>query len=88
MYVPCTGIIDFKEVAKKLAGLIESKSQGSSVLTCCEVTAIDKHGGVTEVRTSRGGFTTKYIVNCAGVQCDRIAKMDGVGPVIKIIPFR
>ena len=88
VYIPCTGIIDFKEVAKKLAELLESKSQEGSVLTCCEVTAIDKHSGVTKVTTSLGDFTTEYLINCTGLQSDRIAKMDGVNPLIKIIPFR
>ncbi|MGA1980114.1 MAG: L-2-hydroxyglutarate oxidase [Sedimentisphaerales bacterium] len=88
IYVPCTGIIDFKEVAKKLAELIESKAQESLVLTCCEVTAIDKHSGIAKITTSRGDFTTEYLINCTGLQCDRIAKMDGVKPLVKIIPFR
>jgi L-2-hydroxyglutarate oxidase len=88
IYIPCTGIIDFKEVAKKLAGLLESKSQESSVLTCCEVTAIDKHGGIMKVTTSLGDFTTEYLINCTGLQSDRIAKMDGVNPTVRIIPFR
>lgn len=88
IYVPCTGIIDFKEVAKKLAELLKSKSQENSVMTGCEVTAIDKHGGIARITTSRGNFTAEYLINCAGLQCDRIAKMDGVNPVIKIIPFR
>jgi L-2-hydroxyglutarate oxidase LhgO len=88
IYIPCTGIIDFKEVAKKLAELLESKSQEGSVLTCCEVTAIDKHGGITKVTTSLGDFTTEYLINCTGLQSDRIAKMDGVNPTVRIIPFR
>jgi len=88
MYVPCTGIIDFKEVAKKLAELIESKSQSSNVLTSCEVTAIYKHGGIMKLTTSLGDFTTEYLINCAGLQCDRIAKLDGVNPTIRIVPFR
>ena len=88
VYVPCTGIIDFKEVAKKLAGLIESQSQGSLVLTCREVIAIDKHNGIKKVITNIGEFTAKYLINCAGLQGDRIAKMDGVNPTVRIIPFR
>ena len=88
VYVPCTGIIDFKEVAKKLAELIESQAEESLVLTCREVTAIDKHNGITKVTTNMGEFTTEYLINCAGLQCDRIAKMDGVNPTIRIIPFR
>jgi (S)-2-hydroxyglutarate dehydrogenase len=88
VYIPCTGIIDFKEVAKKLAELLKSKSQEGSVLTCCEVTAIDKHGGIMKVTTSLGDFTTEYLINCTGLQSDRIAKMDGVNPTVRIIPFR
>jgi L-2-hydroxyglutarate oxidase LhgO len=88
IYIPCTGIIDFKEVAKKLAELLESKSQEGSVLTCCEVTAIDKHGGIMKVTTSLDNFTTEYLINCTGLQSDRIAKMDGVNPTVRIIPFR
>ncbi len=88
IYVPCTGIIDFKEVAKKLAELIESQAEESLVLTCREVTAIDKHDGITKVITNLGEFTAEYLINCGGLQCDRIAKMDGVNPIIRIIPFR
>lgn len=88
IYVPCTGIIDFKEVAKKLAELIESQAQESLVMTNREVIAIDKHSGVTKVTTNLGEFRTKYLINCAGLQSDRIAKMDGVDTAIKIIPFR
>jgi L-2-hydroxyglutarate oxidase len=88
IYVPCTGIIDFKEVAKKLAELIELQAQESLVMTNCEVTAIDKHNAITKVTTNIGEFTTEYIVNSAGLQCDRIAKMDGVDTAIRIIPFR
>ena len=88
IYVPCTGIIDFKKVANKLAELIESKSQHSKVLTGYEVTAIDKLDGIVKIVTSKDNFTAKYLVNCAGLQCDRIAKMDGVNPGVRIIPFR
>jgi L-2-hydroxyglutarate oxidase LhgO len=88
IYVPCTGIIGFKEVAKKLAELIRSQAEENLVLACREVTAIDKHNGVTKVTTSLGEFTTKYLINCAGLQCDRLAKMDGVNPAVRIIPFR
>jgi L-2-hydroxyglutarate oxidase len=58
------------------------------VLTCREATAIDKRSGITKVTTNQGDFTTEYLINCTGLQCDRIAKMDGVNPLIKIIPFR
>lgn len=86
--VPCTGIIDFTAVAKKLAGLIETKSEGSKVLTSKQVTGLDKHDFYTRVTTSQGCLNARFIINCAGLQCDRIAKLDSVEPGMKIVPFR
>ena len=86
--VPCTGIIDFTKVAEKLSRLIEKKGNGNMVLTSHRVTALDKHDFFTKVVTNRESFSTKYIINCAGLQCDRVAKMDSVAPGMRIVPFR
>lgn len=86
--VPCTGIIDFTEVAKKLANLIETKGQGSEVLTSHQVIGFEKHDFYTKVMTNKGALKAGYIINCAGLQCDRIAKMDGVDAGMRIVPFR
>jgi L-2-hydroxyglutarate oxidase LhgO len=86
--VPCTGIIDFVKVAEKLADLIMAKGNGSKVLTGHEVTGFDKHDFYTNVLTKKGNFSTKYIINCAGLQSDRIAQADGVSPGVRIVPFR
>jgi len=86
--VPCTGIIDFVKVAEKLGQLIEEGGVGNKIFTSYEVTGFDKHDFYTRVVTNRGTFDARYVINCAGLQCDRIAKMDGVEPEIRIIPFR
>jgi L-2-hydroxyglutarate oxidase len=86
--VPCTGIIDFGRVAKKLASLIEKQNQSNRVLTSHEVTGFDKHDFYTAVLTNQGSFSTKHIINCGGLQCDRIARMDGLDPKMRIVPFR
>jgi len=86
--VPCTGIIDFTRVAHKLAELIEKKGQGNKVLTSHKVTGFDKHDFYTKVATNKGHFAAKYIINCAGLQSDRIARMDVVDTRIRIVPFR
>ena len=86
--VPCTGIIDFTKVAEKLGRLIEKKGAGNKVLTSHRVTALDKHDFFTKVVTNQKSFCTKYIINCAGLQCDRVAKMDSVAPGMRIVPFR
>ncbi len=86
--VPCTGIIDFTEVANKLAELIEKKSDGNKVLTSHKVLRFDKHDFFTNVVTNKGNFATKFIINCAGLQSDRIAKADGIEQGMRIVPFR
>ncbi len=88
IHVPGTGIIDFVKVAEKLAALIETKGNNNRVLTGYEVTGFDKHDFYTRVLTNKGDFSTKYIINCAGLQSDRIARADGVEPGVKIVPFR
>jgi L-2-hydroxyglutarate oxidase LhgO len=86
--VPCTGIIDFVKVAEKLGQLIESRGVGNKVFTSHEVTKFERHDFYTKVVTNQRTFDTRYIINCAGLQCDRIAKMDGLKPPMRIVPFR
>lgn len=86
--VPCTGVIDFVEVAKALGRQIEKKGTGNKVLTSYEVTGFDKHDFYTNVLTNKGPISAKYIINCGGLQSDRIARMDGLDPKMRIVPFR
>jgi L-2-hydroxyglutarate oxidase LhgO len=88
IWVPSTGIIDFAKVAEKLADLVEKKNKGNRVLTSHKVTGFDRHDFYTEVRTTQSSIAAKYVVNCAGLQCDRVAKMDNVEPDMRIVPFR
>ena len=86
--VPCTGIIDFKKVAEKCAELVVAKGNHNKILASHEVTALDKHDFYTRIVTNQDSFNVKYIINCAGLQCDRIARMDSIAPRMKIVPFR
>ncbi|KPK44028.1 MAG: hydroxyglutarate oxidase [Phycisphaerae bacterium SG8_4] len=88
IWVPSTGIIDFGKVAEKLADLVAKKNKSNRVLTSHKVTGLDRHDFYTEVRTTQGSIAAKYIINCAGLQCDRVAMMDNVEPDMKIVPFR
>jgi L-2-hydroxyglutarate oxidase LhgO len=86
--VPCTGIIDFSEVAKKLAELIEANREANKVLTSHKVSGFDRHDFYTRVVTNQGTLDARYIINCAGLQCDRVAKANGIEPDMRIVPFR
>ncbi len=88
IFVPCTGIIDYADVARKYVELIEGRFPGSKVITKREVQDFNKQNGFTEVITSGENFSGKYIINCTGLQCDRIAKKEGVNPGMQIVGFR
>lgn len=88
LWVPCTGIIDYADVSRKYVELIHAKFPGSKVLTEHEVTAFEKHGDHTHVITPKGKFTGKYIITCAGLQSDRIAKKEGAKIDTAIVGFR
>lgn len=86
--VPCTGIIDYADVSRKYVEIIQGKFPGSKVLTGHEVTGFEKSDSITTVVTPKGKFTANYIISCTGLQCDRIAKKEGVAPGMQIVGFR
>ncbi len=88
IWVPCTGIIDYAEVARKYAELIQQKFNGSNVLTGYEATAFEKHSDHTDVITPKGKFSGTYIITCAGLQSDRIARKEGIKTDATIVGFR
>jgi len=58
------------------------------VLTNHRVTGFDRHDFYTNVVTNRGRMSTRYVINCAGLQSDRVARMDNVEVGVRIVPFR
>jgi len=86
LLVPATGITDYGEVCKKYAELISAK--GGTVQTATEVTGIAERAGETVVETNRGSIGARYVINCAGLQSDRVSRMAGAIPAVKIVPFR
>jgi L-2-hydroxyglutarate oxidase LhgO len=88
IWVPCTGIIDYADVAKKYVELIHAKNNGCKVLTEHKVTDFIHKDDATDVVTEKGTFTGKYIISCAGLQADRITKKDQVKTDSAIVGFR
>ncbi len=86
LHSPHTAIVDFGEVARAMAGDITSR--GVEILTGARVTAIDQSPGGLRVRTDRGEVETRYLVNCAGLYSDVVARIAGAAPDVHIIPFR
>lgn len=85
--VPYTGIIDFKTVADKL-GEIVTQRRGASILFNQKVQNIHKHSGYSDVITTGDVFSTKLVINTAGLHSDEIAALTTPGLDLRIIPFR
>jgi L-2-hydroxyglutarate oxidase LhgO len=88
IWVPCTGIIDYTDVARKYVELIHAKNNGSKVLTEHKVVDFINKGDNTDVVTEKGTFNCKYLISCAGLQADRITKKDHVKTDSAIVGFR
>ncbi|MCM3381003.1 MULTISPECIES: L-2-hydroxyglutarate oxidase [Shouchella] len=84
--VPTAGIVSYKEVAEKLASLIAEKGGEIQLGTTVETISESNEGATIE--TDKGTFQTSYLINCAGLHSDRIAKLAGYHVDMKIVPFR
>jgi L-2-hydroxyglutarate oxidase len=86
LFVPETGIVDYKEVTNKYAEIV--LEEGSRILKSHRFIGLQKNKNRFIVKTETGEIETKFLINCGGLQSDRIAKKCGVEPGIKIVPFR
>ncbi|HSK77680.1 MAG TPA: L-2-hydroxyglutarate oxidase [Thermoanaerobaculia bacterium] len=86
LFVPETGIVDYPAVARAYARRIEAG--GGRVLTGARVLGIRRDGPGLVAETARGAVACSFLVNCAGLQSDRVARLCGVDPPARIIPFR
>jgi L-2-hydroxyglutarate oxidase len=84
--VPSTGIADFVGVCRKLAELLAAR--GCELQLGTKVQGLETKGTRTVVQTSRGNIDACWVVNCAGLHSDRVAKLAGADPGARIIPFR
>jgi L-2-hydroxyglutarate oxidase len=86
LQVPEEGIVDFKKVC--LALVTKIREGGGQVVTGAKVKRLVRRPQGWAVETSLGGRTADLIINCAGLQCDRIAEMAGEKCDARIVPFR
>ncbi len=84
--VPTTGIVNYKQVCQKYAELI--KSQGGKLRLNTKVEKIKETAKGQVLETNKGTFETRFVINCAGLHSDRVAKLGQVDSQAKIVPFR
>jgi (S)-2-hydroxyglutarate dehydrogenase len=84
--VPSTGIVDFVGVAETFAEIVTKR--GGELRAGTEVTGISETGNGVELRAAGKSFRARALINCAGLQSDRVAALGGVEAGARIVPFR
>tara|TARA_B100000780_G_scaffold278981_1_gene254764 strand:+ start:1710 stop:2876 length:1167 start_codon:yes stop_codon:yes gene_type:complete len=87
LYVPQTGIVDYVGMTKRLIAIaVESKG---SFRTNAKVVDMGTTSSKPFIRLSNDeNVYSEKIIFCAGLQSDRLAKLDGLTEDIQIVPFR
>lgn len=85
LFVPQTGIVDYKVVAEKLAKLI--RNAGGEINLGEKVIEIKAEASHMHVETNKKSHHSSLVINCAGLYSDKIARLTSQVNV-KIIPFR
>jgi (S)-2-hydroxyglutarate dehydrogenase len=86
LYVPSTGITDYRAIAEKIGELVGK--EGGEIHLNRAVHQIAPRASDVVVRTASGDLLGKQVVVCAGLRCDEVAKAAGADPGVRIIPFR
>lgn len=86
IHVPDCGIVNYRDVCLKMVELI--KEHGGDLQLETKVSNIVEQEDQIRIETNRGSFEGSYLINCAGLQSDRVAKMAGYKTDVKIVPFR
>jgi L-2-hydroxyglutarate oxidase len=86
IHVPQTGIVDYRVVAEKYAEVLRQK--GGEIKLGEKVVDIRFSSNAAEVITPKATYSSKLVVNCAGLYSDKIARLTSQNVNVKIIPFR
>ena len=90
LWVPCTGIIDYRAATRKMVELALGLQSKSAMRLGEAVVSFERSGDETIVRTDKSsqGFVAKHVVVCGGLQADRLARKDGVPLKERVVGFR
>ena len=86
LFVPQAGVVNYRKVTEALAE--EFDSLGGKVEYFEEIISIESTTSGKTLRTKKSKFQGDYLINCGGLHSDKIAKLDGLTPNVRIIPFR
>jgi L-2-hydroxyglutarate oxidase len=86
LHVPQEGIVDYPAVCAALQARLTER--GVRVATGARVERLRPNGDGWVAETPAGSFEGDFLINCAGLQCDRVAELAGELREVRILPFR
>lgn len=86
LWSPNTGIIDYKDLTVAYSNVFENK--GGIIYKNQEIQSINQNQNNLILQTNSQEYETKYLINCAGLFADRVAKMMKLDFDVRIVPFR
>lgn len=86
LYVPATGMTDYAAICRQLLALVAAA--GGEIRYGSEAKAVVEHADGIVVTTERDEYRGDYLVACAGLMADRLARLQGLAVEFRIVPFR
>ncbi|MEN6624687.1 MAG: L-2-hydroxyglutarate oxidase [Candidatus Sumerlaeia bacterium] len=86
LHVAETGIVDYSVVSQAMARV--AAAAGARIFTGTRLFGVARKPGELILQTTLGEVRARTLINCAGLQSDRVARLCGLDPGLRIIPFR
>lgn len=84
--IPASAIVDYRGITRAL--LAEVEARGGTVRFHAPVEVVERRGDHCRARIAGTWVEAGQIVACAGLGTDRVARMMGIDPGVRILPFR
>jgi len=81
-----TGVVDYAEVSRAIAAVV--RELGGEVRTGARLVGLKRNERDLHLELTDNPVRTRALVNCAGLQSDRVARLCGVDPGVTVVPFR
>ena len=86
LFVPQAGVVNYKIVTETMSDIFSKN--GGDIEYFQEIVNISDNDDAKLVESKKDIFSGDFLINCAGLFSDKVAKLDGLFPKVKIIPFR
>jgi L-2-hydroxyglutarate oxidase len=85
-HVPEEGIVDYRAVCDAMR--VKIQNHGGHIQTGAEVTKLQRHGDEWIAQAGTGESRGQWLINTAGLHCDRVSELAGEKREVRIVPFR